>query len=717
MSTIRGHHHNRQNRCRSAIECFRAVLLTDPANAEAYTGLAKSYELLGREPQRQIVLERTAALGRIANRLGCAVYRDSDLLPFLEIAELSESIGLRFHARAVAELILRLQEDHVGARSLLEKLDAEGAAADPLLAVLPPDLDTIADPALVRGDRGKVGQRGERVGGVPPRFRDIAREAGIDFERFDDMRGLSRILEQNGGGIAAFDYDRDGRVDLFFTNGCRLPRKERTGEQSNRLFRNLGGSRFADVTVAAGLWWNGYCHGCAVGDYNNDGFDDLYVTAFGENRFWHNNGDGTFSDVTDRTTTAVPVWSSSAAFADLNGDGYLDLYVVNYMQTTDDPPELCRSENDPNRYICCPATIFPAEQDVFFLSDGHGGFHDVTVQAGVTGVDGKGLGLVICDVDRNGLLDVYVTNDGTPNHLYMNQGVEAGSEPTTPAGAVLAVPRFREEAMVRGAAVDGYGHPNASMGIACGDYDNDGWPDLLSTHFYGETNILYKNLGDGIFVDETRASGLGPPSRLLLGFGAVFFDCDNDGWLDLFVTNGHVDDRTWDKRNVEPYRMPPSLYRNDRNGQFTEVSPSAGPYFARQYVGRSVATVDFDNDGDQDLVVSHQAGPSALVVNETPTACGSLTLALVGTGGSNRSAIGARIEVVGLDHPLVRELMGGTSYQATCDQRIHVGLGQHTPVPLLRILWPSGNVQEWQNVPAGSYMVVEGRADLVPAVR
>ncbi len=545
--------------------------------------------------------------------------------------------------------------------------------------------------------------------GARPRFTNIAPDCGVQFVRFDDIGPLHRILESNGGGVALFDYDADGALDLFFTNGCKLPLKLNDSEHSNEFFRNRGDGRFERATDFAGLMRHGFWCGCAAADFDNDGFDDLYVTGLKASRHWRNNGDGTFTDITEAAGTAGSGWGSRAAWADLNGDGSLDLFVVKYLDTSDDPPRLCRQPAAPDGYVGCSPTEFRASDDILFLSQGDGSFLNASRACQIVGVDGKGLGVAIFDADGNGAPDIFVTNDGTPNFLYMNPG------PLKPGQAVdglLAAPVFQEQAAELGVAVNRMGAATSSMGVTVGDYDADSWPDIVVTNFYLEGDTLFHNqVGQG-FTDDTPSTGLGPASRLVLGFGIEFLDFDNDGWLDLFVANGHVDDMRWQKGNP-PYRMPPQLFQNERNGRFADVSRVAGEYFAGEWLGRGVAVGDIDNDGDIDVVVSHQLDPACILRNDTQANAAQPARAafirLVGRGASNRSAIGARVETGHLDLQFSRFVIGGGSFQSSSDRRIHLGLGRHAILPEVTVTWPSGTRETWREVAPGDYLGIEAQ--------
>ncbi len=544
-----------------------------------------------------------------------------------------------------------------------------------------------------------------RPGGILPSFRMIGPESGFDFERYDDMRGLHRILEVNGGGVGLLDFDRDGWLDVFMTNGCRLPLKESDHATRCEFFANRGGMKFRAATDHAGLIQHGYTHGCAVGDYDNDGFEDLYVTAYGHNAMWHNNGDGTFADVTEQTATDVPKWSSSAAFADFNGDGNLDLYVVNYLDESDETPKLCPNTASPDGYEQCPPAMFDGADDVLFLSNGSGQFLDATEFSGLQNLRGKGLGIVVSDLDRDGRQEIFVANDGQANFLF-SPAKESMAPVAHDAGNELKGFKYDERALVSNAALSEAGYAQANMGIAAGDYDANGTTDLFITHFYADSSTLYSNLGGLLFTDATRASKLGAPSRDRLGWGVAFYDTDNNGWLDLIVANGHVDNRTW-MRQGEPFKMMAQLFVNNEDSSFCDASAWCGPYFQQQWLGRGLAIGDLDRDGLQDVVISHQLDRSFVLQNETPTQAASLALKVIGTS-ANRDGYGTRVEVIQENPVVVRELIGGGSFQSASAAELHLGLGKNQSASI-RVTWPSGLVEVLPDLRAGRWVLIEGK--------
>jgi len=524
-----------------------------------------------------------------------------------------------------------------------------------------------------------------------PRFRDVATEAGLTVPHFNAADGQFRLVETMGSGVGLIDYEGDGWLDIFVPQGCPLPSDPAQRRYTARLYRNNRDGTFADVTEAAGVGFNGYGLGVAVGDYDGDGHDDLYVSAFGGGVLYHNNGDGTFTDVTESARVVGTGWGTSCAFADLDGDGHVDLYVAHYLsETVNDRGQPTVSCNAlPGALGYCPPAAFAAEPDALYRNNGDGTFREISREAGVTTPAGKGLGVAIADWDDDGRLDVFVANDQTPNALFHNLGGM----------------KFEEVAESWGLGYNESGDLRAGMGVAVGDYDGDGRTDLLVTNFYEEASTLYRNAAPGRFVVETSQARLTAPSRSKLGFGTGFLDYDNDGRLDLFVANGHVNDV---RPLGIPYAMTPQLFRGVGRGKFAEASSQAGPYFQAAWLGRGAAFGDLDNDGDTDVVVSHLGRPPAVLVNETAPRGGFLRLTLHGAG-PGRDATGARVVVEAGGQTLVRTVAAGTSYLSTGDRRVLVGLGAADRVDRLTVHWLSGKSQSWSDLdPGRSLVLAEG---------
>jgi hypothetical protein len=505
------------------------------------------------------------------------------------------------------------------------------------------------------------------------RFEEL-KDSGITFLREDDMRGSCRIFESTGGGVGALDFDRDGLIDLVFMGGCKLPEQANSDKPTCAIYRQHSPLKFSDRTMNSGLIKTGYCQGITVGDWDNDGFDDVYITALGPNGFYHNNGDGTFSDVTDTLGVRMGDWSTSCAMADINLDGNLDLYVVTYLDDSITKPLLCENPRSPSGYEQCPPSRYKGVDDRLFLNDGSGGMIDVTAESGLEGTKGKGLGLAICDLDLDGKPEIYVANDGEANFLF---------EITIDSNRRV---KLDEIAMASGCALSRSGYAQASMGIAAGDYDNNGTIDLHLTNFYGDTNTIYKNSGGLKLSDVTRSTGITSPSKGVLGWGTVFADFDNDGWLDLFVTNGHVEDRRWMERG-EPFQMPPLLLRNTGNGTFEDVSQDCGDYFKKNWLGRGVVNLDLNQDGLMDLIVSHQLSTPAILINKSSAP----RLPKVNVTGvqSNRNGLGTKLEYLKKTGEIVsfQELFAGGSY-------LSAGAEHARCIPKnvdrIRVHWPSG---------------------------
>ena len=475
----------------------------------------------------------------------------------------------------------------------------------------------------------------------------------------------------------------DGWPDLYISQGGPWPADPHQTTYRDRLFRNLGDGKFADVTEQANLGDNLYSQGTAVGDYDNDGWPDLFVANLGPNRLYHNAGDGTFTEVTQAAGIAGEVWSTSCLFADLNGDGWPDIYVVNYLAGKE-PLETECFEKEEKR--ACPPSNFPAEQDRLLLSQGDGRFVDVTDESGIVAPDGKGLGVVAADFHGTGKLSLYVSNDTTANFYFVNQAAQRGDPP-----------QFQETALLAGLAFDRDGAAQASMGIAAGDGDDDGLIDLFVTNFLLQSNTYYKQISPDFFEDATQGMGLREPSLPLLSFGTQFIDFELDGHLDLILACGHVDDFRY---KGEPYKMRPQVFANRGQGQFVELdSRLPGAILRRRVPGRSVALLDFDRDGKQDVAMLLLYEPSALLANRTADSRTLSAPALAWTSQCERDAIGTTVHAIVGGRTLVRQLMAGNGYQCSNQRTVHLGVGDATSIDQLVVKWPDGTEQTFDNVP------------------
>jgi hypothetical protein len=532
-------------------------------------------------------------------------------------------------------------------------------------------------------------------------FVDMASAAGLNFTYFNGAEPEEpgrRMHETNGGGVAVLDYDCDGWPDLYLTQGCPWPPRPDQSRYLDRLYRNLGNGRFQDVTAQAQLAENQYSQGATVGDLNNDGFPDLFVANVGANRLYLNNGCGTFSDISESLVNDAKLWTTSCLIADLNGDAWPDIYAVNYLAGPNLFDRLC-SDGLP----CAPAD-FDGAQDQLYLSLGDGRFEERTAAAGIQLPNGNGMGIVAADFDGSGRLSLFVANDEVPNFFFVNQTEQRGGDLS-----------FVEHAAVSGLAYDEGGLSQACMGIAAADADADGLLDLFVTNFANQSNTLYVGQPGNQFEDGTRKAGLRDPSFALLGFGTQFLDGELDGWPDLVLTNGHVDDYSRDGR---AYRMRPQYYRNVERGRFAEVpAESLGSHFEGEYVGRGLARVDWNRDGLDDFVVSHLHSPVALVTNRTRNAGHFLAIRLRGVT-SDRDAIGAILHLKAGEDTWIRQLTAGDGFQASNQRQLILGLGNRDRIDELTVQWPSGLRQTFRDLPADhEVLLVEGQADGIPVER
>ena len=524
----------------------------------------------------------------------------------------------------------------------------------------------------------------------PVQFVNAISEAGIEFTYVDGASGRKYMPETMGSGAALFDYDGDGYLDLYILNGTPLPGFSYDEWPTNVLYRNNGDSTFSDVTEEAGVGDAGYGMGAAVGDYDNDGDVDLYVTNYGANLLYRNNGDGTFSDVTEGMGVGDIRWGTNAAFVDYDLDGDLDLYVANYLFFDLNNPIKCRQGTA--RAYCGP-TAYPGQSGVLYRNEGKGPFRDVTREAGLFTGAGRQLGAVFGDLDNDGDPDLFVANDKTPNFLFWNNGDGT----------------FRESGLMAGVAYNEDGEAESAMGADLGDYDNDGYTDIAVATFQWLANTLYHNDGDGFFTDVTFNAHLGEESLAYLGMTIAFLDYDNDGHQDLFLANGHLDKNVKEYDARAEYAQRNQLFRNNGDGTFREVTEGAGPGFRIARVSHGAAFGDYDNDGDIDIFVSNSNGQPCSLLRNDGGKGHWLMIRPVGVK-SNRDGIGARITVTAGDLMQHKEVRSSYGYLGANDLRMHFGLGDRERADEVRIRWPSGIVQVLTDVQADRIVRVEERA-------
>jgi enediyne biosynthesis protein E4 len=534
-----------------------------------------------------------------------------------------------------------------------------------------------------------IGKTGISAAPDPPssiQFRDVTRQAGLHFLHNNGAFGKKYLPETMGPGVAFIDYDNDGWPDIFLVNGMDWSGHVQK-HSTPKLYHNNHDGTFTDVTHKAGLDVELFGMGVAVGDYDNDGFDDLFVTAYGQNRLFHNNGNGTFTDVTQKAgLQGRKEFSTSAAWVDYDKDGQLDLVVGNYVQWTPETDLYCTLDGKSKSY--CTPESYKGTTVRLWHNRGNGTFEDLTQKAGLGDATSKTLGVAVLDYDNDGWPDLLFSNDTQPNKLYRNNGNGT----------------FSEKAVVAGVAFSEDGVARAGMGVDAADYDHSGYASVLITNFSNQMVSLYHNEGKGLFVDEAPRSEIGRASLLTLGFGCFFFDYDLDGWPDVFIANGHIDADIQRVQASVKYAMPPHLFRNLGKGKFEEVTKSMGAAFAAPRVGRGAAYADINDDGRLDLLLSTNGGPVYLFRNEASGAAAanrSLRLKLIGTK-SNRDGIGAMVKLTAGGDTQTKMLCSGSSYLSASELVLTFGIGPRDKAESIEIRWPSGQLDRLSSVPAGA---------------
>ncbi len=682
---------------RDALERLVAIV-HDPAAFERLAVLAWD---TGDHERARALRRRKAELDAAKNRYLLLMEEAIGPELFAELAGLAESLGRRFEAQGWWSLRARVAPRDRLASQALSRLTQQPNPAPGGARAMLAELFLDLDPELKSAsNRTPIEQ--PPPGGALPHFADRAESAGLRFV-FDNGRSrLSQIPETMAGGVALFDYDGDGWLDVYVVQGGVFPPRADRPNSGDRLFRNRGDGTFEDASGRSGIsrMKRGFGLGVTVGDIDNDGHPDLFITRWRAYALLRNRGDGTFEDITDRAGLGGDRdWPTSAAFADLDNDGDLDLYVCHYLVWDADHPTLCprktraaaNEQVEPDqRYTYCNPRSFAALPDHLFRNEG-GRFVDVTKEADIVDQNGRGLGVVAADLDEDGRVDLFVANDTTANYLWHNRGGM----------------KFEEAGVASGVACSADGAFQAGMGTACGDLDGDGLPDLLVTNFYGESTTFFRNLGSGAFTDQTVAIGLAGPSRFLLGFGIALLDANNDGCLDLATANGHVND----DRPKYPYQMPASLFLGGKDARLTDVTAAAGEPWTVPRVARGLAVGDLDNDGRIDVVLLPELSPLGYFHNQT-SAGHAVSFELEGTR-SNRDAIGAVVTLTAAGRRRRVWRFGGGSYQSASGPRVHFGLGDDR-VDQVEVRWPSGRVDRYGPVEADRcYRLREGTSQPV----
>jgi len=563
----------------------------------------------------------------------------------------------------------------------------------------PPSAAAASSPSAVQSPAEAIPHANSEIArpSGPIEFVDVTAQAGIHFKHNSGAFGKEFLPETMGSGVCFIDYDNDGWQDIFLVNSMDWP-EHKTGKSFPALYHNNHDGTFTDVTQQAGLAIESYGLGCTVGDYDNDGYDDLYLTTLGSNHLFHNLGNGKFADVTAKAGVASPGFSASAVWFDYDNDGKLDLFVTHYIEWSIEKDQYCTLDNK-NKSYCTPQT-YKGESSRLYHNKGNGVFEDVTKQAGLLDPTSKALGVALLDYDNDGWMDLFVSNDTEPNKLYHNN--HDGT--------------FTDVGVTVGVAFSDSGRVRAGMGTDAADFDGSGFPSLVIGNFTNESMSLYKNDGSGLFTDESLRSGISQMTSQSLTFGCFFMDYDLDGLLDIVAANGHVSD---DIAVVQPtlrYAQPVGIYRNIGNRKFEDVSAKLGRAIQKPVVARGMAYADYDNDGDLDLVITANNGPARLLRNENANQNDVLRVRLIGTK-SNRDAIGAKVTLTTSSGALARMVKGGSSYLSQSELPLTFGLGKpgSTRIVRMQIVWPSGRKDSIADIKPNHFVTIQEGKGIVSA--
>ena len=706
---VRGRFAHENGQLDEALRCYWEALNLDPNHDRACYQISQILSGRGDIEAAKPFLERSGTLALLIGESTLLYDGAGGSDSLARCVEACLTLGRAAEAAGYFDILVEADPEHAKIPALRERVEAfgeeppwlvEGADLSRTVAYGGLPLPDFGDTSIAAAEAAANAPRAAASeGAVPVRFEDEAEGLGVRFVYRNgddpDFEGR-RMYEYTGGGVGAVDFDRDLWPDLYFTQGADIPVMEFDEENVDRLFRNVRGERFADVTDQIGVRDGWFGQGVSAGDYDGDGFPDLLVGNLNGKRLLRNLGDGTFEDVTEGLDITHDFWTTSVMLADLNADGVADIYDTTFLQGERVFTVTCAGEDGIAR--SCAPRGFDAAPDFVYYGDGEGGFRQAPAPDGWEALNGDGLGVVAGDFEGDDNLEVFIANDGRANFYF--RAVDSEEGPPT---------AWEEAGVFSGLGFDDYGSTQACMGIAAEDFNHDGLLDLYVTNFYQESNTLYVNQGGGTFLDESRSRGLRDPSFLELGFGTQAMDADLDGWADIAVVNGHVDN--FEHRDI-PYRMKPQLYRNLEGDRFEEVpQESLGPYFEKPQLGRAMARLDWNRDGLEDFAVSNLEDPASLVTNKTETPNDWIAVRLVGLSRS-RDATGTKVWADAAKASYVRQLTAGDGYQSANEQKLVFGLGREAGPVRLKVRWPGGGEETFEGLaPNREYLLVESAGE------